>query len=480
MCDNRYTYDGNGNRLSKADRQGLTKYAYDANNQLVQVQYPQGGLENYSYDAAGNRLGRSADGIQENYHYDNCNRLIQLTRMTTQQETVTYSYDRQGNMLSDGRNRYAYDDFRRLASTVTAEGDIQKNCYDAEGLRAEMEENGRLVQFLYNEDREVVAEKDYSGNIIRYIRGLGLISSDSENAKTYYHYVCDGQGSVSHIIRGEDKESGVSEQGREQDRILNHYEYDAFGNTISCKEQVENRFRYQGEQYDPITRQYYLRARYYNPVIGRFIQEDTYYGDGLNLYEYCRNNTITYKDPTGHNICPTQRDLYHKYKEEGMSPQEAYQKMRKELGLDSKSGYKDSGVGNGKDPWRSYESGTSSIGRMDLAGKTHPVSGVKFDSNGFPIFESKYNTKLDPQDYLKSRGTHFDRASKALHNDIMNDSNLRSKFTEAEIAIFKEGGVPKAYTWHHHQDEGVMQLVDRKIHRQTGHTGGFSIWGPGN
>ena len=224
-----------------------------------------------------------------------------------------------------------------------------------------MEENGRLVQFLYNEDREVVAEKDYSGNLIRYIRGLGLISSDSENAKTYYHYVCDEQGSVSHIIRGEDKESGVSEQGREQDRILNQYEYDAFGNTISCKEQVENRFRYQGEQYDPITRQYYLRARYYNPVIGRFIQEDTYYGDGLNLYEYCRNNTITYKDPTGHNICPTQRDLYHKYKEEGMSPQEAYQKMRKELGLDSKSGYKDSGVGNGKDPWRSYESGSSSI-----------------------------------------------------------------------------------------------------------------------
>ena len=51
VCDNRYTYDGNGNRQSKADRQGLTKYAYDANNQLVQVQYPQGGLENYSYDA---------------------------------------------------------------------------------------------------------------------------------------------------------------------------------------------------------------------------------------------------------------------------------------------------------------------------------------------------------------------------------------------------------------------------------------------
>ena len=128
----------------------------------------------------------------------------------------------------------------------------------------------------------------------------------------------------------------------------------------------------------------------------------------------------------------------------------------------------------------SSKSGSTSVGRMDLAGKKHPVSGVEFDSNGFPIFESKYSMQLKPEDYLKSRGTHFDRASKTLYNDIMKDSNLRSRFTDAEIAIFKEGGVPKTYTWHHHQDAGKMQLVNRKIHRQTGHIGGFSIWGPGN
>ena len=101
------------------------------------------------------------------------------------------------------------------------------------------------MQFLYNENREVVAEKDYSGNIIRYIRGLGLISSDSENAKTYYHYVCDEQGSMSRIIRGEDNENGAAAQDKVSDRVLNHYEYDAFGNTISCEERVANRFRYQ-------------------------------------------------------------------------------------------------------------------------------------------------------------------------------------------------------------------------------------------
>ena len=180
-----------------------------------------------------------------------------------------------------------------------ADGSFQKNHYDAEGLRAEMEENGQLVKFLYNENREAVAEEESDGNVIRYIRGLGLISSDSEKAKTYYHYVSDEQGSITHVINGEEKESGELPQEDVQSRVLNHYEYDAFGNTIRCEEQVHNRFRYTGEQYDPLTGQYYLRARYYNPVSARFTQEDTYYGDGLNLYAYCNSNPVMYSDPSG-------------------------------------------------------------------------------------------------------------------------------------------------------------------------------------
>ncbi|MDE6357657.1 MAG: RHS repeat-associated core domain-containing protein [Eubacteriales bacterium] len=94
----------------------------------------------------------------------------------------------------------------------------------------------------------------------------------------YYQYATDEMGSITHIV--DDKE------------ILNYYEYDAWVNIVEQKETVKNRFKFNGQQLAPITQQYYLRARFYNPVIARFTQEDTYREDGLNLYTYCRNNPI--------------------------------------------------------------------------------------------------------------------------------------------------------------------------------------------
>ena len=241
-------------------------------------------------------------------------------------KTYHYEYDRQGNTLSDGENTYRYDSLNRIVEVRTKNGDIQKNRYDGEGLRAELEENGRLVAFIFDGDK-VVSEKT-DNNTIRYIRGYELISSDSEKAKTYYHYASDELGSTTHL---------TDENGN----VYNYYEYDAFGNFLTKAENVPNRFCFTGEQYDPLTSQYYLRARFYNPAIGRFLNEDTYYGDGLNLYAYCHNNPVKYVDPSGHDACPL---AVQKYKEKGYSDEYAvimanYDKLREEQGVDAAERY---------------------------------------------------------------------------------------------------------------------------------------------
>ena len=43
-----------------------------------------------------------------------------------------------------------------------------------------------------------------------------------------------------------------------------------------------------------------MRARFYNPVVGRFVSEDIYRADGLNLYAYCGNNPVGHYDPSGY------------------------------------------------------------------------------------------------------------------------------------------------------------------------------------
>lgn len=87
------------------------------------------------------------------------------------------------------------------------------------------------------------------------------------------------------------------------------YDYDAFGNILESTRTVDNPFRYAGYQYDEETGNYYLNARYYDPITARSLLEDTYRGTAndplsLNLYTYCHNELIMYCDPTGHSDIP--------------------------------------------------------------------------------------------------------------------------------------------------------------------------------
>lgn len=121
----------------------------------------------------------------------------------------------------------------------------------------------------------------------RHLSGLGLSHVRTMKDGVYHTYHQDEQGSTAYVTGS-------------YGAVENCYFYDAFGNVIESQENIRNRILYTGQQYDQETGQYYLRARFYNPVIGRFTQEDTYRGDGLNLYAYCENNPVMYYDPSGY------------------------------------------------------------------------------------------------------------------------------------------------------------------------------------
>lgn len=117
------------------------------------------------------------------------------------------------------------------------------------------------------------------------------------------------------------------------------------------------------------------------------------------------------------------------------------------------------------------------LGIPGKANKTIKSTKVKFDSKGFPKFESYYTVKLRRKDFRKSRETHFNIANKKLYSEIRTNTRLRNKFPKRVINDFYKGKTPTDYTWHHHQDAGVLELVDSEIHSKTSHVGGYSIWG---
>ena len=242
-----------------------------------------GAASKYSYDAAGNRLSKEdCEGVTE-YHYNQKNQLILLDSPSGKKQ---FTYSRQGSILTEegaeGTRRYVYNS-RNQQIRVEWKRGIQENRYDAEGLRYETEENGQRFRFVYHNGELLYEGGDREET--SYHTGAGIEGFKRNRERFYYHQ--DEQLSNALITDG-------------TGRIRNHYLYDAFGDGTASQEEISNRLGYTGQQYDQATEQYYLRARYYNPILGRFLQEDEYLGDGLNLYAYCENNPVMYYDPSGY------------------------------------------------------------------------------------------------------------------------------------------------------------------------------------
>ena len=112
-----------------------------------------------------------------------------------------------------------------------------------------------------------------------------------------YYYKHNHQGDIIGIINA-DGNTVVS------------YVYDSWGNQLSCSGSLANTLgssnplRYRSYIYDSETGLYYLQNRYYNPVWGRFLNSDTFYGEAgvlltHNMFSYCYNNPVNTSDPSG-------------------------------------------------------------------------------------------------------------------------------------------------------------------------------------
>lgn len=129
-----------------------------------------------------------------------------------------------------------------------------------------------------------------------------------------------------------------------------------------------------------------------------------------------------------------------------------------------------------------------------LEGTVHPETSVPFEEdvvilpNGdvvegtFPVFNAAFEVEIPEAYYLENDQIHFSMANEQLYQTIQINPELANelKLTSIDLQELATGGTPEGYTWHHHEDPGVIQLVDEEEHKNTGHTGGRQIWGGGD
>ncbi len=260
----------------------------------------------------------------ENWNYEEFDHLKLLRTDTLNTDTeedsvVIYKNDRNGNQLATvnrydipsgkkdstyvdidvtlGDNRLNenvvnhYNALNQLTQTLTKNHKVSF-AYDAEGLRTSKTVNGEKMVFVWDGD-QLVMELSESGKVQkRYVRGNDLVYADKGDNTEKQYYATDSHGNVVQL---------TDENGK----VIKTYEYDSFGNEVKPDGKDDNPFRYCGEYYDKETGEIYLRARYYQPAVGRFLTRDTYTGEedepeSLHLYAYCGNDGVNMVDPSGH------------------------------------------------------------------------------------------------------------------------------------------------------------------------------------
>ncbi|MCB1075530.1 MAG: hypothetical protein KDK59_08365 [Simkania sp.] len=242
-----YEYDSIENRLSKNN----IPYSVNDLNQISQYENT-----TYKYDANGNLASRMSPSKAASFEFDALGR-ITFTKNGCQE--FSYSYDHLG---------------RRLTKQTTF-ADASKKTLRHFYL------NGYLLGSL-NEQGEIV--ELYLPNNPNSFENVIVI----ELKNTPYAALTDLQDNVRCLV-------DLSTQ-----EIVESYYFSAFGEEKILSHSCENPWRYQSQYHDEETGLIYFGKRYYDPQTGKWISPDPLGSiDSANLYSFCHNNPLKYRDIWG-------------------------------------------------------------------------------------------------------------------------------------------------------------------------------------
>ncbi|HEX8003796.1 MAG TPA: LamG-like jellyroll fold domain-containing protein [Mycobacteriales bacterium] len=328
------TLDSAGNPLTRTVTRGSVSttdtYEYDDLDRLTKVCFavactnPGVNAIEYAYDAVGNRTAQDRIGANAStttYAYDAADQLTSTSRtdaLNPTPDVTTYTYDANGRQTAAGTRTFAWGLDDRLASTTDASVTTAYT-YDGAGRRL-TEATGGTVHTRYAWDiangiPTLAVESDGSGTAQRrWVHGPEGVVSMRTGAGAAYYYGHDHVGSVTDVVDA----AGAAEWS---------YDYDPFG-TARTTTQVgtsppANPLRYAGEHLDAATGHYHLRARQYDPALGRLLSADPMAPElddpYVSAYLYAQGRPTLLTDPSGMNpftavvggVWDAAKDVYH-------------------------------------------------------------------------------------------------------------------------------------------------------------------------
>ncbi|MEA2641343.1 MAG: hypothetical protein QOF51_2737 [Chloroflexota bacterium] len=305
-----YGYD-HLNRLTSATVKSQTFSLYCGPNPCAIFNGGNARVTTYGFDLVGNRTNQqntlpgAATPVTTSYTYDKADR-IQTAG------SLSYAFDADGNVRSrtpsgGSATTYAYDQANRLTGTTTG-GVTSSYIFDGDGKRVSRTVGGVTTSQLYDTTGSLPMLLDDGQR--KYVYGpSGVIYEVDKASGSPYVLHTDAQGSVRVIIDS-------------LGNVIETYYNDEYGNPlITLSASAPNNaaaqpLQHTAEPRDLETGFIYLRARMYDPSIGRFLQEDP---KGLssctlglprtmNLYVYAGNNPLSAADPTGLQAASTATD----------------------------------------------------------------------------------------------------------------------------------------------------------------------------